>query len=48
MIELRTEESTDELTVTVRTHWNGGAVDKHPENNEHEVLVPASGEPTVF
>ncbi|MER6915733.1 hypothetical protein ABT354_29010 [Streptomyces sp. NPDC000594] len=48
VLELRAEEAPDEVVLTVGTHWNGGAADGRPANNEHEVLVPGTGEPSVF
>ncbi|GLF97426.1 hypothetical protein [Streptomyces yaizuensis] len=48
VIDLRADGTPDELVMTVRTHWNGGAVDPEPGNNEHEVLVTATGAAYVF
>ncbi|HEY9374008.1 hypothetical protein [Streptomyces sp.] len=47
-LELRTVGEPQELTVTVDTAWNGGATDRNPRNHQHEVLVPATGDPAVF
>ncbi|WOX22850.1 hypothetical protein [Streptomyces solicathayae] len=47
-LELRTAGEPEELTVEVDTAWNGGASDRNPKNNEHEVLVLATGDPYVF
>ncbi|MFI9629507.1 hypothetical protein [Streptomyces sp. NPDC052042] len=38
----------DEVVVRIDTLWNGGATDRNPENNEHEVLAPATGDEYVF
>ncbi|MER5299110.1 hypothetical protein ABT039_06550 [Streptomyces lasiicapitis] len=37
-----------EVTVTVGTVWNGGAVDRNPRNNEHTVLVLDTGDSYFF
>lgn len=37
-----------ELTARVATAWNGGAVDRNPADNDHRVLVLATGDPYVF
>ncbi|GGR73875.1 hypothetical protein GCM10010252_10610 [Streptomyces aureoverticillatus] len=37
-----------EVTVTVGTAWNGGAVDRNPRNNEHAVLVLDTGDSYYF
>ncbi len=47
-IDLRTTGTPDEVIVTIGTHWNGGASDRNPGNNEHEVLTPATGDLYVF
>jgi hypothetical protein len=48
LLDLRTAGLTHEVTVRVTTAWNGGATDRMPENNDHRVLVPATGDPYVF
>ncbi|WP_158827923.1 hypothetical protein [Streptomyces sp. NRRL S-118] len=45
---LRTTGVPHEVTIRVATEWNGGASDRNPENNQHHVLVPATGDPYVF
>lgn len=48
-LELRTgAESPHEFVLTVGTAWNGGASDRNPHNNDHRVLVPATGDRYVF
>ncbi|MEE1751878.1 hypothetical protein [Streptomyces sp. SP18CS02] len=47
-LTLRTVGTPVEVTVTVTTLWNGGATDRKPDNNDHKVLVPATGDPYVF
>ncbi|WP_175412278.1 hypothetical protein [Streptomyces sp. TRM64462] len=47
-LELRTVGTPHEVTLHVDTAWNGGATDKNPQNNDHRVLVPATGDPYVF
>ncbi|MFF3452749.1 hypothetical protein ACFYXH_00220 [Streptomyces sp. NPDC002730] len=47
-LDLRTVGTPDEVVVTVGTQWNGGATDRNPQNNEHRVLVPATGDRYVF
>lgn len=47
-LALRTAGTPHEVTVRVETAWNGGATDRDPGNNEHQVLVPATGDPYVF
>ncbi|MFI1396368.1 hypothetical protein [Streptomyces sp. NPDC020681] len=47
-LDLRTVGAPDEVIVKIGTHWNGGATDRNPDNNEHEVLVPATGDAYVF
>jgi hypothetical protein len=37
-----------ELTLRVSTAWNGGATDRNPADNDHRVLVLATGDPYVF
>lgn len=37
-----------ELTMRVSTAWNGGATDRNPADNDHRVLVLATGDPYVF
>ncbi|WP_251060516.1 hypothetical protein [Streptomyces sp. ISL-100] len=45
---LRTSGDPSEVVVRISTAWNGGATDRNPRNNEHEVLVPASGDGYFF
>ncbi|MCX4731408.1 hypothetical protein [Streptomyces sp. NBC_01363] len=47
-LELRLAERPDEVVVRVDTLWNGGATDRNPGNNDHEVLAPATGDEYVF
>ncbi|MFF3321179.1 hypothetical protein [Streptomyces sp. NPDC002889] len=47
-LDLRTVGTPSEVLVQIDTAWNGGASDLNPENNEHRVLVPATGDPYVF
>ncbi|MET7715076.1 hypothetical protein [Streptomyces sp. NPDC005407] len=47
-LDLRTVGTPDEVIVRVGTQWNGGATDRNPDNNEHEVLVPATGDRYMF
>lgn len=48
VLELRTVGTPSEITVRVDTAWNGGATDRDPTNNDHRVLVLATGDPYVF
>ncbi|MFD9410860.1 hypothetical protein ACFWBN_28085 [Streptomyces sp. NPDC059989] len=41
-------ERASEVVVRVDTWWNGGATDRHLENNEHVVLALDTGDPYVF
>lgn len=45
---LRVAGNPSEVVVGIRTAWNGGATDRNPRNNEHEVLVPATGDGYFF
>ncbi|MET7619890.1 hypothetical protein [Streptomyces sp. NPDC005408] len=47
-LDLRTVGTPAEVLVQVGTQWNGGATDRNPENNEHQVLTPATGDPYAF
>ncbi|MGW7284722.1 hypothetical protein ACWGH4_04365 [Streptomyces sp. NPDC054847] len=47
-LELGTAGSPHEVVLHVATAWNGGASDRNPVNDEHRVLVPATGDPYVF
>jgi hypothetical protein len=47
-LELGTAGSPHEVVLHVATAWNGGASDRNRENDEHRVLVPATGDPYVF
>ncbi|MFJ8231874.1 hypothetical protein ACIQ9E_18240 [Streptomyces sp. NPDC094448] len=47
-LDLRTSGTPDEVTVKVATHWNGGAHDREPRNNLHEILAPATGDAYAF
>jgi hypothetical protein len=47
-LELGAAGSPHEVVLHVATAWNGGASDRNPENDEHRVLVPATGDPCVF
>ncbi|MDN3295603.1 hypothetical protein QWM81_16395 [Streptomyces ficellus] len=48
ILALRTAGAPQEVTVRVTTAWNGGATDRNPANNDHRVLVLATGDPYVF
>ncbi|GAA4906332.1 hypothetical protein GCM10023237_27320 [Streptomyces coeruleoprunus] len=45
---LRTAGTPSEVTVSVATAWNGGATDRDPSNDQHQVLVPATGDAYAF
>ncbi|WP_051852797.1 hypothetical protein [Streptomyces aureocirculatus] len=47
-LAVRLRGAPREVTVTVGTVWNGGAVDLNPRNNEHAVLVLDSGDSYYF
>ncbi|MFB7914801.1 hypothetical protein [Streptomyces sp. NPDC056061] len=47
-LELQVAGRPDEVVVRVDTRWNGGATDRNPKNNEHDVLVLATGDEYVF
>lgn len=47
-LELQLAGRPDEVVVRIDTLWNGGATDRNPKNNEHEVLAPATGDEYVF
>ncbi|GAA2504374.1 hypothetical protein GCM10010393_41240 [Streptomyces gobitricini] len=47
-LSLRTAGVTQELTMRVATAWNGGAADPEPADNDHRVLVLATGDPYAF
>ena len=47
-LDLRMAGLPQEVVVRVGTVWNGGASDRNPENNEHQVLAPATGDRYVF
>ncbi|HET6858845.1 MAG TPA: hypothetical protein VFH94_17360 [Streptomyces sp.] len=47
-VGLRVPDRTVEVTVRIDTAWNGGASDRHPQNNEHRVLAPATGDRYFF
>ncbi|MFC4606320.1 hypothetical protein ACFO9E_00535 [Streptomyces maoxianensis] len=47
-LDLRTVGTPEEVVVRIGTQWNGGATDRNPDNNEHRVLVPATGDPYMF
>ncbi|QGV82640.1 hypothetical protein EIZ62_13790 [Streptomyces ficellus] len=48
VLGLRTAGAPQELTARVSTAWNGGATDRNPADNDHRVLVLATGDPYVF
>lgn len=48
LLDLRITGAPQELTVRVDTAWNGGATDSSPDNNDHRVIVLATGDPYVF
>lgn len=45
---LRAPGDPSEVVVRISTAWNGGATDRNRRNNEHEVLVPATGDGYFF
>ncbi|GGT13935.1 hypothetical protein GCM10010271_16220 [Streptomyces kurssanovii] len=47
-LELGAAGSPHEVVLDIATAWNGGASDRNPVNDEHRVLVPATGDPYVF
>ncbi|WP_406382198.1 hypothetical protein [Streptomyces sp. NBC_01618] len=47
-LELQLAGWPDEVVVRVDTLWNGGATDRNPQNNDHEVLALATGDEYVF
>ncbi|MDX3851095.1 hypothetical protein [Streptomyces sp. AK02-01A] len=47
-LDLRTAGSPAEVVVSVATAWNGGASDRNPENHQHRVLTPDTGDSYVF
>lgn len=47
-LALRVKGQPAEMVVRVDTVWNGGASDRNPANNTHEVLAPATGDAYVF
>ncbi|MFB7222925.1 hypothetical protein [Streptomyces sp. NPDC056227] len=47
-LELQLARRPNEVVVRIDTVWNGGATDRNPDNNRHEVLVPATGDEYVF
>ncbi|MFF9351452.1 hypothetical protein [Streptomyces sp. NPDC014734] len=47
-LELQVAGRPDEVVVRIDTQWNGGASDRNPQNNEHEVLALATGDEYVF
>jgi hypothetical protein len=47
-LDLRTVGTPDEVVVRIGTQWNGGATDRNPDNNEHEVLTLATGDRYVY
>jgi hypothetical protein len=47
-LDLRVTGLPQEVVVRVGTVWNGGASDRNPDNNEHQVLAPATGDRYVF
>ncbi|MFE7774431.1 hypothetical protein ACFU5O_11090 [Streptomyces sp. NPDC057445] len=48
MLDLRVAGRPSEIVMDVATAWNGGAVDINHANDEHAVLVPATGDGYVF
>ncbi|MFF1512041.1 hypothetical protein [Streptomyces sp. NPDC058326] len=47
-LDLRTAGLPDELTVDISTAWRDGVADRNPVNDQHRVLVLATGDPYVF
>ncbi|MGW3657633.1 hypothetical protein ACWD6R_18950 [Streptomyces sp. NPDC005151] len=47
-LELQLAGRPNEVVVRIDTVWNGGATDRNPGNNRHEVLAPATGDEYVF
>lgn len=48
LLDLRTVGDPAEVSVDVSTVWNGGADDQNPDNDKHQVLVPATGDLYVY
>ncbi|MET9799157.1 hypothetical protein [Streptomyces sp. NPDC006368] len=46
--QLRLAGAPVEVTVRVATAWNGGATDRNPENDDHQVVVPATADAYAF
>jgi len=47
-LDLRMVGAPQEVVVNVSTLWNGGATDRNPENHQHRVLAPDTGDPYAF
>ncbi|MER6999954.1 hypothetical protein [Streptomyces sp. NPDC000410] len=47
-LDLRVPGDPAEVVMRVGTMWNGGATDRNHANDEHSVLVPATGDGYVF
>lgn len=47
-LDLRLVGRPDEVVVRIDTVWNGGATDRDPADNTHEVPAPATGDEYVF
>lgn len=48
LLDLRTAGDPAEVSVDIATVWNGGADDRNPDNDKHQVLVPATGDLYVY
>lgn len=48
LLDLRTVGDPAEVSMDVATVWNGGADDLNPDNDQHHVLVPATGDPYIY
>lgn len=47
-LDLRTAGTPGEVTVDISTAWSDGSIDANPRNDQHHVLVLATGDPYVF
>ncbi|MFI6286711.1 hypothetical protein ACIBCM_18505 [Streptomyces sp. NPDC051018] len=48
VLGLRTAGAPDEVVVKITTPWKGGATDRNPSNDQHQVLALATGDPYAF
>lgn len=47
-VEVRLKGAPREVVVRIGTAWNGGATDRNPQNNVHEVLALDTGDSYFF